>query len=228
MSLELALRLTGALLGLALAQAALEHLAQGARRDRPLFVARLALAAALAAGLAPAWTAPGLLAVGVIALHRFDGPYNGGADRMTLLSLVCLTAAHWAPAPAWAELALGYLAAQLVISYVMAGWVKIVNPDWRSGRALRDVFLFSAYPVSGALRALADRPRLLAAASWAVMLLELSFPLGLLDPRLLLAVLAAAACFHLANAALFGLNRFVWAWLAAYPALFWLQARLFP
>jgi hypothetical protein len=25
---------------------------------------------------------------------------------------------------------------------------------------------------------------------------------------------------------LFGLNRFVWVWIAAYPSLFWLQDRL--
>jgi hypothetical protein len=36
---------------------------------------------------------------------------------------------------------------QLVLSYFISGWVKVVNGDWRSGAALRDVFLFSAYPV---------------------------------------------------------------------------------
>lgn len=226
MTLDLAIRAMGALLGLALAQASLEHLAHGPRRDRAPFALRLALAAALAAGLAPAWSSLGLLIVGVWLLHRFDGPYNGGADRMTLLGLTCLTLAHWAPAPRWAELAVGYLAAQLTLSYFMAGWVKLLNPDWRSGRALCDVFLFSVYPVSEGLRSLAERPRVMAAASWGVILFELLFPLGLLDARLLIACLGLAACFHLANAALFGLNRFFWAWLSAFPALLWLQSRL--
>jgi len=36
--------------------------------------------------------------------------------------------------------------------------------------------------------------------------------------------LAIGAAFHLANAFAFGLNRFLWAWLAAYPAL-WFWAR---
>jgi hypothetical protein len=39
--------------------------------------------------------------------------------------------------------------------------------------------------------------------------------------------LALAAAFHLANACLFGLNRFFWVWLAAYPSLIWLQHRIF-
>lgn len=226
LTVDAALRLTRALLGLALAQASAEHLAAGPARDRPLFAARLALALALAAGVAPAWACLALLAIGVALLHRFDGPYNGGADRMALLTLVCLTAAQWAPAARWAELALGYLAAQLTVCYFMAGWVKIANPDWRTGRALRDVFLFSTYPVAESLRRLADRPRGMAAAAWAVMGFELLFPLGLLDARLLLVFLGVAAVFHLANAALFGLNRFVWAWAAAWPSLLWLQQRL--
>ena len=40
-------------------------------------------------------------------------------------------------------------------------------------------------------------------------------------------LLAVAATFHLANACLFGLNRFFWTWLAVYPAILWLQDRLF-
>ena len=60
--------------------------------------------------------------------------------------------------------------------------------------------------------------------SWAVILFELLLPISLFDQRLLIAALAIAALFHLANACLFGLNRFFWIWLAAYPSLLWFQA----
>lgn len=63
--------------------------------------------------------------------------------------------------------------------------------------------------------------------SWAVMLFELVFPLALVSQPTLIAALTIAALFHLANACLFGLNRFFWTWIAVYPILFWLQARLF-
>jgi hypothetical protein len=116
---------------------------------------------------------------------------------------------------------------QLVLSYFIAGGVKILNPDWRTGRALRDVFQFSTYPVAEDLRRWADRPRLLRVMSWAVILFELAFPLTLLSRETLIAGLVVAAAFHLANACLFGLNRFFWTWLAVYPAIVWLQARLF-
>ena len=145
---------------------------------------------------------------------------------MGTLVLFCLCLAHWLPSR-WQEVALGYLAVQLVLSYFISGQVKIANLEWRSGRALQDVFCFSAYPVSEELRGLADRPKLLFGASWAVMLFEVLFPFSLLDTRLLMVALFIAALFHLANAFLFGLNRFVWVWLAAYPSILWFQARIF-
>jgi len=226
MSLETAARLTEILLALALIQQGLEHL-RGFRDERLLFGARTVLCGLLVFGVASPWPLVGLAGLSLLILHRFQGPYNGGSDRMGLLALWCLALSRLAPVPLWKELAFGYLGVQLVLSYFVAGGVKIVNPDWRGGRALRDVFQFSAYPVSEALRRWADRPRVLRAMSWAVILFELAFPLTLLSRPTLIAGLAVAAVFHLANAGLFGLNRFFWTWLAVYPAILWLQARLF-
>ncbi|MGD1876677.1 MAG: HTTM domain-containing protein [Kiloniellaceae bacterium] len=224
MTFETAQRLTEILLALAFIQQSLEHLC-GPKLERRLFAIRIVLCLPLLFGVFGAWALAGLAALAVAILHRFQGPYNGGSDRMGLLILLCLLVSHLAPAPVWREVALGYLALQLTLSYFIAGGVKIVNPDWRHGRALGDVFRFSAYPVSENLRALADRPRLLFAASWAVMLFELVFPAALLHPAALVAGLTVAGLFHLANAILFGLNRFFWIWLAAYPSILWFQQR---
>jgi hypothetical protein len=220
-----ALRLTGLLGGCAILQQSLEHWT-GPARERPLFVARAALGFALAIGVWPGGVALLLLALGAWCLERFDGPYNGGADRMSLLLLCCVAGATLAPRPLLAEASLAYLAAQLVICYFMAGWVKLVNPAWRSGRALADVFAFSAYPVSAELRLLAQRPRLMRAAARSIVAFELLFPLALLDRVALGVAGGLAILFHAANACLFGLNRFLWIWLAAWPSLWWLQARL--
>lgn len=226
MSVDAAIRLTETLLACAFLQQSLEHLL--ARRDEAmLFAARIVLCLLLVFGLAPAWTSLALVGLSLLILRRFQGPYNGGSDRMGLLALCCLCATHFMPTERWREIVFGYLAAQLVLSYFLSGWVKIVNPAWRDGSALEDVFRYSAYPVSENLRGLARRPRLLFAASWAVMVFELAFPLALFSRPLLVAALAAAALFHLANACLFGLNRFFWTWIAVYPSILWLQHRLF-
>lgn len=226
MSFDHALRLTEALLALALIQQSLEHL-RAFRRERILFGARIVLCLLALAGVAQPWPLVALAGLSLLILQRFQGPYNGGSDRLGLLALWCLALARTLPVEQWRELAFGYLGVQLMLSYFISGWVKIVNPDWRQGAALRQVFAFSAYPVAESLRGWAQRPRLLLAMSWAVMLFELAFPLTLLTQPSLMVGLAVAATFHLANACLFGLNRFFWTWLAAYPAILWLQQRLF-
>ncbi len=235
MNLDAAMHLTAGMMALAFIQQSAEHLRPAARRsERLLFVPRtilslLLLAAAVGAplfGLGLPLLTLALVANHLVILPFFNGPYNGGADRMSLLILVILAAAANLPEPRWQEMAFGYLGLQLLLSYCISGWVKLVNPDWRSGRALRDVFLFSAYPAGENIRAWAGHVRLLQLASWGVIGFELAFPLSFLSRPSLIAGLAIAALFHGANACLFGLNRFFWIWLCAFPSILWLQDRV--
>lgn len=222
---EDALRLTEVLLALAFLQQSAEHLA-GPRGERVLFAARAVLSLALLAGVLTPAVLLALVVHSVVVLHWFNGPYNGGSDKMGTLVLICLCAATLLPEGRAQQMAFGYLGVQLVLSYFVSGWVKIVHADWRSGTALRDVFDYSAYPVSRDLRRLAQRPKLMLALSWAVIGFELAFPLSLLSTSVLAGMLVLAVAFHLSNGMLFGLNRFVWAWIAAFPALIWLQGHL--
>ncbi|NKB51263.1 MAG: HTTM domain-containing protein [Rhizobiaceae bacterium] len=225
MTLEDALRATELLLAWALILQSCEHFVT-ASHNKALFLLRIICCIVLAIGIAPLLSLAMLAAISLIMLHRFQGPYNGGSDRMSVLIVWCLLIAHAVPTTMLREAAFGYLAAQVVLSYFISGWVKLVNPQWRSGRALRDVFAFSAYPVSEELRQLANYPRLCWVMAWSVMVFEVLFPIALVDQTLLIIALAIGAAFHLANACLFGLNRFFWIWLSAYPSLLWLQSRV--
>ncbi|MGG7566025.1 HTTM domain-containing protein [Rhodovulum sp. DZ06] len=225
MTFELAQRLTEAMMALCFLQQGAEHM-RGFRDERLLHLPRMGLAALLLAGIAPAYALLGLLACGLALLRRFDGPYNGGSDKMSLLILSCLCAARWAPDPVLAQTALAYLAVQLTLSYFISGWVKVWNREWRSGRALVDVFRFSAYPVSTALRGWADRPGALRLAGWGVIGFELAFPFALLHPLALAPALLVTGSFHFSNACFFGLNRFFWIWISAYPSIWWAQGRI--
>ena len=226
MSFDLAIRLTEILLGLAFLQQSLEHLYTH-RKDQWIFLPRLGLSLLLMLGFQTPLVCLGLVVLGLCMLKRFQGPYNGGSDRMSLLILCCLCLTHFMPTERLQEYVFGYLALQLVLSYFISGWVKVVNPQWRNGQALQDVFRFSTYPVSDALRQLVKWPRLLWLMSWAVMIFELTFPFTLFAQTTLIVGLIIATVFHFANACLFGLNRFFWIWLAAYPSLLWLQQRVF-
>lgn len=226
MNFDDAVRLTEILMGFAFAQQSIEHL-KTKTNEQYIFLPRLILSILLIAGIESSWILALLLLLGLVMLQRFQGPYNGGSDRMGLLVLTCLCAVHFAPTRYWQEIAFGYLALQLVLSYFISGWVKIVNPDWRTGRALCDVFQFSAYPVSESLRHWSNSPKLMYLMSWCVMLFELLFPFALMSKPTVILALFIAACFHFTNACLFGLNRFFWIWITAYPSLLWLQWRVF-
>lgn len=221
MSFDLALRLVEIGLSLALLQRAAEHLP---REEGVHFFTQALFAALLLAGF---WRGPCVLVLwllGALQLYRFQGPYNGGADKMAMLALTCLAVAHLAPP--WGHMALAYLAVQLVLSYFISGWVKVLNPDWRRGRALQGVLARSIYPASEGMRAWAAHPSLMLGASWAVIVFELAFPLALFHPMALQLALGLAAGFHFANACLFGLNRFLWIWISVFPALIWFQGQL--
>jgi hypothetical protein len=225
LSLEEALRATEVLLALAFLQQSFEHLC-GPMRDRLVFGLRIGFCLLLLSGSYTGLALLGLIGLSAVILWRFQGPYNGGSDRMGLLILFCISLVQVMPTPLWQEGVFGYLAVQLILSYFISGKVKITNPEWRSGQALADVFAFSAYPVSQNLRRLAQYPRLLWLASWSVILFEIFFPFSLINQTALIPALCLAAMFHLANACLFGLNRFFWTWIAAYPSILWLQARV--
>ncbi len=225
MTLDDALLATELLLAWALILQSCEHLST-TKYDKPLFLLRIACCLVLASGTAPLLSLAMLAVISLIMLHRFQGPYNGGSDRMSVLIVWCLLFAHALPTMGLRETAFGYLAVQVVLSYFVSGWVKLINPQWRTGRALQDVFAFSAYPVSEELRRLADFPRLCWGMAWSVILFEVMFPIAMIDQALLIIALAIGAAFHLANACLFGLNRFFWIWLSAYPSMLWLQSRI--
>jgi hypothetical protein len=170
---------------------------------------------ALQAVLAPAllttqpvfpWLA---LAVALLQAARFRGSYNGGSDAMTLVVLLGLALARtFSP-----QLGLAYITAQLVLSYFLAGVFKLRDPAWRDGSALPRLLAAPQYrttPLSIPMARL---------AGYAVITFECTFPLALLDAATAWAFMLAGITFHVLNARVLGLNRFLWAWLAAYPAL---------
>lgn len=226
MSFDLALRLTEILVGLAFAFQSMEHMAS--RRDeRLLFLVRFILAILLIIGFHTQWVMFLLCVLALEIVHRFQGPYNGGADRMSILITCCLSLVYFLDQQHWKEIAFGYLALQLTLSYFISGFVKVVNPEWRNGQAIVDVFHFSVYPASESLRGWAKWPKLLFVMGWGIMLFELLFPLALVNQQTLFFALLIAASFHLANVFLLGLNRFFWIWISAYPSIIWFQDRVF-
>lgn len=177
----------------------------------------LLLQAFLCLGL---WVSPlsaiGLLCTSLLLSLRWRGIFNGGSDVMTLQTLLVLS--FIALFPAYLHLGLLYLALQVTASYFIAGWVKFKNPLWRNGEALRGFLSSYRYQPPQALSFLKSSRLLSLLASWGILAFELSFPIVLIKPSLLLIYLPLGGTFHLINVYVFGLNRFFFAWIAAYPS----------
>ena len=194
------------------------------RNERVLILLRLVLVIGLMSGGLGLAGAAMLFAIALVLLLRWRGAFNGGSDFMTLVSLTGLLIAHgvghfqgldfgWR-AGFW------YITLQSLTSYFMSGWVKLLHPSWRSGRALPqflDTGIYGPLAPSSAYR----QPWLARTISWTFTVWEGLFPLALLDVRLAALFCTVAAVFHFLVFRFFGLNRFFWAWVATYPAMVW-------
>jgi hypothetical protein len=171
----------------------------------------------------------GFLFVGnLLILIRWRGAFNGGSDFMTLVVLTGLLISQVVGALGNVELGwqagFWYIAIQAVTSYFMSGAVKLLRREWRNGSAMT-IFLNGAIYGPLSAKHLLRNTWLALFGSWGFIVWEILFPLSLLDPRLAAVFCAVAALFHFLVFWFFGLNRFFWAWMCAFPAIIWCSAQ---
>lgn len=153
---------------------------------------------------------------------RSRGPVCGGSDSMFFqVQLGLFVASLGFLNPLLVRIGLGWIAAQSVLSYFLAGLAKLKNTCWRNGTALQKLFSSDGpYVLWSGVRGLAESKSLCALLGWGVVAFELAFAAVLVLPvEGKWIFLGLGLAFHLANAVILGLNRFVWAWTATYPAL---------
>ena len=190
----------------------------------------LRLCAALSLVVAPYAVAAIFLFIStVILLIRWRGAFNGGSDFMTLVTVTGLligtcTSSFVDQVTAWSA-AFWYVTIHSVSSYFMSGAVKLLNQHWRRGSALTHFLDGGLY---GPLRkrSLFKNPLIAKGASWTFIMWEISFPSVLFDVDLATIYCVVAFIFHLLVFRFFGLNRFLWAWAATFPAILCCAGRL--
>ena len=207
------------------------HPLLGPRPFTAVLVTQLALAALLA--VTPNSTSGCIASAALacttwLAALRFRGNVNGGSDAMLFTVLGGLALAQMPLAPAVVhEGGVLYVAMQVTLSYLRAGLVKAKERRWWSGHALSAFLALPAYGVPAWVpRRMPQHRTLLRVASVGVISFECLAPMAWLDPVACLAVITIALSFHVATAAVFGLNRFLLAWSAALPALWYAVHRL--
>lgn len=196
----------------------------GVFRARPyatlLFTRALAAVALVLGG--GTWAVVVLVLCQLLMLIRFRGTFNGGSDFMTLMVTMGVALAHCL-SPVLGEaralmLGLWWIALQSMTSYFVSGAVKMRVPEWRSGAAM-SYFVDRALRGPLPLQSLLLNPWFARLGAWAFMAWEVAVPAILLGPPMAAAFCTVAATFHLLVFRYFGLNRFVWAWVATFPAL---------
>lgn len=158
----------------------------------------------------------------LLILIRWRGAFNGGSDFMTVVVLSGMMIGQWGqyllgPALAW-KAGLIYIALHAMSSYFISGAIKLFSREWRNGVAL-PYFLDGGLYGPLAPDSIFRRRAVAVGCSWAFILWECAVPLALLGPWHAVTFCAVAVIFHLLVFRFFGLNRFVWAWLASHPAI---------
>lgn len=169
-----------------------------------------------------------LLLVAACLIDSARLPLGGeGADQMSLLIALALLVGGgpWATERlGW--IALAFVAGQAVLSYTASGWAKIFSPVWRSGAAVPGILSTYEYGFPRVGAWLFERPLISRAITWPVLILESSFALALVSPRLAVAYMIFGFGFHLTNAFVMGLNAFTPSFVATYPAVLWLATQI--
>jgi hypothetical protein len=168
-----------------------------------------------------------VVATGIVMYWRAPVGLDG-ADQMSLITFVALAVYQLFPADVHvAQASLWFIAFQGCLSYCVAGIAKVMSPVWRSGEAVRRILGTRTYGSRTSASFVRRHDRVCVALSWLLMLFECSFPLALAFGETGVAIFAVlGVLFHVANAVIMGLNTFLWAFVATYPAILYCAVSL--
>ncbi len=167
-----------------------------------------------------------LIAMLVVKTRRVLG--SDGAEQIAVLTVFagCLACFPTVTDDS-ARIAIWFIAAQGVLSYLTAGVAKARSTVWRSGEALTLILGSEAYgrAWTGLLVSRFTRP--LTFLARVTIAFECLFPLVLVLPAPLAAgLLGCGLLFHLGCAFAMGLNAFLFAFPATYPCIFFVTLSL--
>jgi hypothetical protein len=163
---------------------------------------------------------------------KFRGSLSGGSDSMQTLTMTALLAylvgKNISSNPHLIGVYIIYfIGAQSLLSYFLAGFYKLKQPAWRTGVALHDFLCSTIYSSESSKEFPLFSPAILRVLSWILIFAEISFPILLVTNTLPVEILLIFGIgFHLLNAYWFGINRFVYAWAATYPCLFFIAKNI--
>jgi hypothetical protein len=156
----------------------------------------------------------------LLSIVRYGSHGSEGADHMLMLVLGSLLIYFFAPTPLVQRVVLWFLAAETLLAYITAGVVKLKSRRWRQGGALRQILSTTLFECRPFVVIAGQRQQLIRVLHWMVIFFECAAPfLVFTGPTGCLIFLAMGAMFHLSISVMQGLNLFVFAFGATYPAV---------
>jgi hypothetical protein len=160
----------------------------------------------------------------VVAYWRVVG--GDGAQQMTSIILTaCSLALILGGKTRGPSAALMFIGMQALLAYLVAGVAKVISPEWRNEDVVAKIASTVCYGngvASGVIEAVPGLGRLL---TLSVIAFELSMPLAVVVPvHVTVAFLGMALFFHVGCALVMGLNDFVWAFAATFPAILFVSS----
>ncbi len=178
-------------------------------------------------GAATPWLLASLFICQLYYILRFPIVLTN-ADHMNLVVLAAVTIGLLPGiSAALRTIALGFVAFQSLWAYATSGVEKMRAPHWRTGLRLTEVFQDSAHHFTPLGDLFSAHPKVAKLAARGVITAECLFPLCLFLPQpAFVAVMIGGIVFHAIIAVTMGLPSFFWAFVATYPALYFLNGHV--
>jgi len=198
---------------------------------RWLLVTRAALAllglGADFGGAGGTWLLGGL----VILQLYYNRRFRMLAGNCETLFLICLVAVWVGSLPGASSRlktgAMAFVAIHVGIAYAAAGVNKLRSWSWRSGARLLQVVSAGSYSMPRLAAVLQSHRDFALVLTWGVILLEVAFPLAVFLPTpVFWVILISGVSFHAGLAFAMGLHGFWWAFLAAYPSVWFIHGMM--
>jgi hypothetical protein len=170
------------------------------------------------------WVWLGLFFYRLRHLLRFNGLFAGGSEVLIQYSFLAVISYYLPQGELLCRALLLLLGALVLLSYFSAGLNKLRSYSWRNGTAVVPFLKFRVVYNFYFLENL--RPQTYKILSWIIIIFELMSFGVLIWPHMAAAYLGVAAVFHFGNFLVFGLNRFFWSWISAYPAAIYLAGQI--
>lgn len=166
--------------------------------------------------------------LGQLLLNNRSGLGGDGSDQMSFLIILTLfLTLALVDSESIRVLGLIFITAQLLLSYFISGYFKLISKEWRSGIAFMGIISTNTYGIPVVGNFLYKHRYLSFIVCWGTILFEILFPLVLfVSPPLFFIAVGMGLLMHFFIGVLMGLNNFIWSFYAAYPALFYVYFNL--